>query len=83
MVTEVEVKAPGKSILHGEHTVVYGTKAIGIAVGLYTKVRVIKQQKSADIHVIFQEVGLGQVLTVQELQELKTSLGSSFRYGFG
>lgn len=78
MVAEVEVLAPGKAILHGEHTVVYGTKAIGIAVGLYTKVRVTKSN-STDVHVTFQEVGLNHVLSIKELQSLKDSLGSSFR----
>lgn len=69
-----EVKAPGKAILHGEHTVVHGTKAIGIAVGLYTTVRVTSRA-SPDVHVTFQEVGLSQVLPVKELQALKSSLG--------
>ena len=37
----VTVKAPGKIILHGEHAVVYGKKAIAGAIDGYVKVSII------------------------------------------
>lgn len=78
MVIEVQVKAPGKAILHGEHTVVYGTKAIGIAVGLYTTSSVTKQS-TPHVHISFCQVGLDQKLPLEDLRQLKNSLGNTFR----
>ncbi len=36
----VTVSAPGKVILHGEHSVVYGKKALAVSIGLRTRVRI-------------------------------------------
>lgn len=44
----ITVTAPGKIILHGEHAVVYGKKAVATAIGLRTSV---KLESQADDHV--------------------------------
>ncbi|CAL8074727.1 unnamed protein product [Orchesella dallaii] len=79
MVIQVKVTAPGKAILHGEHTVVYGTKAIAISVGLYTTVHV-QVRPGSDVFVSFGEVGLSHTLPLQELKDLKSSFNDNFSF---
>ena len=44
--TRTVVTAPGKVILHGEHSVVYGKMALAVSINLRTKVVVTRQRQS-------------------------------------
>jgi mevalonate kinase len=47
--SEIVVSAPGKVILHGEHSVVYGKTALAVSIDLRTTVRIrTKQQPQSD-----------------------------------
>jgi len=74
---EVEARAPGKVILHGEHAVVYGTKAIAISVGLNTIVRVTKSSGDS-VELRFSEIGIDASFTLDELKALRHELGDGF-----
>lgn len=69
---EVEAYAPGKVILHGEHSVVYGTKAIAVSVGLNTCVKITARKDSVVLK--FNEVGIDLTFTLTELDELRQKL---------
>jgi mevalonate kinase len=71
----LQVAAPGKVILHGEHAVVYGKRAIAVSVGLYTK---LTMTPADQVHLKFGEVGLDMILTTESLNDLKKKLGPSF-----
>jgi mevalonate kinase len=73
----VETFAPGKVILHGEHAVVYGTKAIAISLGLNTTVSITKSE-SGEIEVQFSEIGIDSNFTVDELKNLQEKCGPDF-----
>ncbi len=72
---EVNSYAPGKVILHGEHSVVYGTKAIAISVGLNTHVKISKKSKDV-VNLLFGEVGIDTSFTLKELDDLQSLLKS-------
>ena len=59
---EIRVSAPGKVILHGEHSVVYGKTALAVSIDLRTKVTVRKStadQKKRILKVDFPDLGKG------------------------
>ena len=56
--TTTVVTAPGKVILHGEHSVVYGKMALAVSINLRTKVVVTRQrQEGAEPQVGQQALG--------------------------
>lgn len=69
---EVEAFAPGKVILHGEHSVVYGTKAIATCVGLNTNVVIRKTIDTVNLK--FREVGIDTTFKLKELDDLRNLL---------
>jgi len=72
----VQVSAPGKVILHGEHAVVYGCKAVAVSVGLTTVVKIA----SADcLFIRFTDLGLNTEIPKDDLEDLKSQLGSDFK----
>lgn len=74
--TEVEAYAPGKVILHGEHAVVYGTKAIAVSVGLHTTVTIKKS--TGCVKVTFEELGIDTEFSLTDMVELRKRFGDNF-----
>lgn len=56
----VVVSAPGKVILHGEHSVVYGKLAIAGSLGLRTRVELEEVEGRSKIGVELRALGLEQ-----------------------
>ncbi|CAK1590005.1 unnamed protein product [Parnassius mnemosyne] len=69
--TDVKISAPGKVILHGEHSVLYGKTALAVSLGLRSTV-IIKELAPTDnpkIHVHFPNVGLDDTLALKPVIE--------------
>jgi mevalonate kinase len=77
MAEVLTVEAPGKVILHGEHAVVYGKRAIAVSVGLCTRLTI---RPTDEVEIKFPEVGIDTKLSLDVLRDLKTKLGPSFTY---
>ena len=62
----VEVTAPSKLILHGEHAVVYGKTAVAAALDLRTKMTI--RPHEANVVVMFPDLGLSRTWTLDQLR---------------
>lgn len=65
---EISLTAPGKVILFGEHSVVFGRKAIAAALGLYTKLH-LKGNTSGNITLHFPSVNLEETFQIENIRE--------------
>ncbi|XP_045539357.1 mevalonate kinase [Papilio machaon] len=68
----LEVSAPGKVILHGEHSVMYGKTALAVSLGLRSSV-VLRQQEPTEcpvINVKFPKVDLDEILPLKPIAEI-------------
>lgn len=74
----VTAQAPGKIILSGEHSVVYGRPAYALAINRFVTTT-ITSQPGYGIWFEFLNNELKQVVTIQELQNLKTQISKRYR----
>lgn len=74
----VTARAPGKIILSGEHAVVYGRPAIALAVDRFATTT-ITGQSGYGIWFEFLNDKLKHVVTLEELQTLKTQIAKRYR----
>ncbi|KAL0266683.1 UNVERIFIED_CONTAM: hypothetical protein PYX00_009162 [Menopon gallinae] len=65
---EISITAPGKIILFGEHSVVFGRKAIAAALGLQTKLH-LKGNDSGNIALRFPPLNLEETFKVANIRE--------------
>ncbi|KPI99015.1 Mevalonate kinase [Papilio xuthus] len=68
----LEVSAPGKIILHGEHSVMYGKTALAVSLGVRSTV-VLRQQEPTGcpvVHVIFPNIDLDELLPLKPIAEI-------------
>lgn len=65
-----EVSAPGKVILHGEHSVVHGGTALAASLGLRTKLQVLQSPHAMSLHVDFPDVNLKREYSIEIIKRL-------------
>lgn len=74
----VTTKAPGKIIISGEHSVVYGAPALAMAVNLFSKTTITKQQGHG-IWFEFLNENFKTIVTVEKLKNLKKEILKRYR----
>ncbi len=70
---EVIISAPGKLILHGEHAVVYGKRALAGSLNIRTFLR-LRQTCSGVVELNLPDVNVHAEWLVEEVKELKCRL---------
>lgn len=79
MVISFQVSAPGKVILHGEHSVVYGKPAIAGVVQVRNKLELKVKNEGRVISVDFQKLGLTFELDIEALDVFINSIRDSYK----
>ncbi|OWR55101.1 mevalonate kinase [Danaus plexippus plexippus] len=66
---KVKVTAPGKVILHGEHSVLYGEIAVACSIGLKTTtvIQEVKAINEPSINIIFLSLGLNESIPLKKV----------------
>ena len=67
MLRHINVSAPSKVILHGEHAVVYGKSAIAASLDLRTKMCLVPLQENI-LEVDFPDVGVKKIWKSKEIK---------------
>jgi len=73
--SDIRVSAPGKVILHGEHSVVYGKTAIAVSVGLRTIIDI--KTDNDQVLLSLPDLKRRYCWTVEQLQSLKSKTNCS------
>jgi len=70
---DIEVLAPGKVILHGEHAVVYGKKAVAVSINLCSSL-IIKDGLESLVELQFPDIGLDVKIGLDDLDNLRKQI---------
>ena len=77
-VNSYQARSPGKVILSGEHSVVYGAPALALAVQQYTTVSFSPMLKAKGLHTSFDDVSQGNFYPLDLLKSFKRGLDKRF-----
>ena len=75
---DTAARAPGKLILSGEHSVIYGAPALVMAIAKYTTVRFTPLHETGVLKTFFQGLSQGAAYPLASLNRLKNKLDRRF-----
>ena len=71
---DIVISAPGKLIIHGEHAVVYGKRAVAASLNIRTFLRLSCNKHCDKISLNLPAVDITAEWTVEEIEALRTKL---------
>ena len=76
MESDLIISAPGKLIIHGEHAVVYGKKALAGSLNIRTFLRLSCNKQCDKILLNLPDVDITTHWSIEEIESLRTRLKS-------
>jgi hydroxymethylglutaryl-CoA synthase len=75
----IQAQSPGKLILSGEHSVVYGKPALAMAINRYVKTTASAQTTAEDVSMSLQTYGYKDSFTYKTLKEMKRKIKKKYK----
>ena len=75
----IEAQSPGKLILSGEHSVVYGKPALAMAINRYVKTAVSPKDTNDEVSMNLQTYNYSESFTLNTLREMKSKVKDKYK----